>query len=441
MLGEQSVVGTLVSDTVIEVDLRAFLNPNIVRISANPADPASIGRWFNAGDGNVTQTEQQQQNTPCEVLTTEAVDPVTARAELESNYGVLLRNESSFDWTPTEIAQVYRGVLTTAAAFDRLSNSTLTTPDLFRQIMTDGDLLPFIVLYKARGIDGSDQIPVNFSLPVAIENSPPVNVSFTQEVNDGGCITVPGTGSEVRPDPTPRTIVCNSLTLAGNTEIILGGAAGQTNLSFTQYLLVHELGHLFDNRTSSTNCGPTSAASPCRLLNLAFQGLSSAICPAFLRDSLRVDALSQPPVGVPNLSFTTTCTSVEDADSFRVIGIRSDLGRYGRRDRGWGTGPDNIFTDFQQHPADVFTSDPPALVLEEEAADMFLNWVYRTVSNIPFTYLNPLGVPGTWNGFRNQSWGTYGSNTYTGSDSTYPGDARLEWMQIVMQNIFDEKGW
>jgi len=83
----------------------------------------------------------------------------------------------------------------------------------------------------------------------------------------------------------------------------------------------------------------------------------------------------------------------------------------------------------------------PALVLEEEAADMFLNWVYRTISNIPFTYLDPLGVPGTWNGFRNQSWGTYGSNTYTGSDSTYPGDARLEWMQIVIQNIFDEKGW
>ena len=31
--------------------------------------------------------------------------------------------------------------------------------------------------------------------------------------------------------------------------------------------------------------------------------------------------------------------------------------------------------------------------------------------------------------------------TPSNDDDTYPGDARLEWMQIVMQNIFDEKGW
>ncbi|MBE7511187.1 MAG: hypothetical protein HS103_00025 [Anaerolineales bacterium] len=445
MLGRQLTTGSLPSGTIIEVDLRSFVNPNLVRIRTNATDPASVGRWFYAGGGNVTQTPQQQQDTPCNVLTTQVIDPLTALTELEQDYGVLLRNESTFVWTETEIVEIYKGVVTTAAALDRLSDSSRITPELFRQIMITGDTLPYIVLYKAVGTPNSQEIAVAYTVPSGTETK---SVSFGNNVNDasdnitdGGCVTFQGTGATTAPSPIPRTIVCNSLSITAGSEMILAGASGQTNLAFMQYLLVHELGHVFDNRTTSTNCSPTSATSPCRLLNLAFQGLASGSCPAYLRDSLRADALSELPDGSPDLSFTTTCTSVEDADSFRVIGIRSDLGQYGRRDRGWGAGPDNIFTDFQQHPADVFASDPLVLVLEEEAADMFLNWVYRTISNIPFTYLDPLSVPGTWSGFRNQSWGTYGSNAYTGSDSTYPGDARLEWMQIIMQNIFDEKGW
>lgn len=110
-------------------------------------------------------------------------------------------------------------------------------------------------------------------------------------------------------------------------------------------------------------------------------------------------------------------------------------GVYTRLDRGWGTGPDDRFTDFQQHPARVFPDDDPGIVAEEEPADMFLNWVYRMLSDRPFTY--KASHPGTWNGFRNQSWDA----VVQGNDDRYPGDARLEWMHIVMQNIFDEKGW
>lgn len=72
---------------------------------------------------------------------------------------------------------------------------------------------------------------------------------------------------------------------------------------------------------------------------------------------------------------------------------------------------------------------------------MFLNWVYRTIGAIPFTYRDSMGVTRTCNGFRNQSWGTYRPNNYAGSDGAYPGDARLQWMHTVMRNIFDEKGW
>ena len=41
-----------------------------------------------------------------------------------------------------------------------------------------------------------------------------------------------------------------------------------------------------------------------------------------------------------------------------------------RRDRGWGTGPDVKFTDFQQHPATVFlNSDDSSSIMLEEGAD------------------------------------------------------------------------
>jgi len=174
------------------------------------------------------------------------------------------------------------------------------------------------------------------------------------------------------------------------------------------------------------------------LLNLAFQGVSSGICPTFLRDTLRTDSTSPIPTQVAPLQFDTTCVYVVNSRVFTIIG-NTKSSQYIRRDRGWGSGPDNIFTDFQQHPAEVFASDSTVLVLEEEAADMFLNWVYRTISDVLFTYRE--SVPGFWNGFRNQSWGIFGPDTFNGNDDSYPGDARLEWMHIVMQNIFDEKGW
>lgn len=458
-------LGSLTAGAVISVDLRAYANSDVVLISANSSNPNSVGQWFYSGAGNVTQTLEQQANTPCNVLQTEVRDTVAVQTELEQDFGVLLRREGDFVWTATEIMEIYRGVVITAAAFDRLSDAPLTTPALFRQIMTDGDTLPYIVLYKAVGTLNSREIAVAFTVPsgtgtasVAFGNN---SSDTSDDITDGGCITFQGTGATIVSSPIPRTIVCNSLPITAGGNMILAGASGQTNLSFTQYLLVHELGHIFDNRTTSTNCATNAtnssnpAPSNCRLLNLAFQGLSSSACPVFLSDALREDNASTPPLGASPLVFRTTCVDVVDRRTFRVAGPRSDLNNiYARRDRGWGTGPDNIFTDFQQHPSGFFSrltsnrcpSEDPlspcydeSIVLGEEAADMFLNWVYRTLSDIPFTYLTD--VPGTWNGFRNQSWGTYGPNTFNGPDDLYPGDARLEWMQIVMRNIFDEKGW
>jgi hypothetical protein len=276
-----------------------------------------------------------------------------------------------------------------------------------------------------------------------------INVPFTAPVGDGGCAAIQGTGSVTTGSLIPRIIACDSLDISANTEIILGGAAGQANRAFTEYVLVHELGHLFDNRT---------ILGTDRLLNLAFQGLASGDCPLFLQSVLPINANLPSPTP---LSFDSSCVDVVDSKTRRVLGIRTELGKYGRRDRGWGTGPDNTFTDFQQHPGGVFSiltknlcpssedilssCYDPSIVIEEEAADMFLNWVYRSISNIPLTYLTSFSAtppgPGTWNGFLNQSWGTYEPNKYNGNDNLYPGDARMEWMQIVMKTIFAQKGW
>lgn len=300
-------------------------------------------------------------------------------------------------------------------------------------------------MYKGVGVPNTAQLSVSIEVPDPSGNvgTEMLTITYEAEIADGGCLTSNGTGTTQQlPNARPRIIACNSLPVVSGAELVLAGASGQTNLSFTQYLLVHELGHIFDNRTSSTNCGPTSLQPSCRLLNLAFQGVASGNCPTFLRDALRANANSPVPPGTNPLQFDTTCVYAVNSRLFTIMGNTS-TGQYMRRDRGWGTGPHNIFTDFQQHPAGVFASDSPELILEEEAADMFLNWVYRTLSDrssdVKFTYL--VAVPGEWNGFRNQSWGTYGPYTVNGDDDSYPGDARLEWMHIVMQNIFDEKGW
>jgi hypothetical protein len=59
------------------------------------------------------------------------------------------------------------------------------------------------------------------------------------DINYGGCKTFAGSGSVIpggQNGPTPRAIVCN-------------GSA--TNLIVTEYTIVHELGHIFDNRSGT----------------------------------------------------------------------------------------------------------------------------------------------------------------------------------------------
>lgn len=109
---------------------------------------------------------------------------------------------------------------------------------------------------------------------------------------------------------------------------------------------------------------------------------------------------------------------------------------WSRGERGWGSGPDNVLTPFQQDPLEFFGTTDTTAQVDETAADMFLNWVYRKFTDTFGVFYTT--APGTWQGFLNVSWRNNSSAT---TDDNFPGDARYEWMNNVMAQIFSLKGW
>lgn len=84
------------------------------------------------------------------------------------------------------------------------------------------------------------------------------------------------------------------------------------------------------------------------------------------------------------------------------------------------------------------TNENEATSIDETGADMFLNWVYRTNDGAIIFATDPNNnVPGTWNGFLNKSW----TQNTEKNDTSFPGDARMSWMNTVMIEIFATKGW
>jgi hypothetical protein len=324
---------------------------------------------------------------------------------LERDYGVLLRYEGQtisddytwvnsddpYRWTDAEIDEIYAGVTTTAAAFGLLSDRPESAPELFKIIMTQGDVLPYIVVYKG-AIDTQGEPNVGFEIPHPNdENAPDLFISFYKEINNGGCVANQGTGTtEIIENANPRVVFCNAVStsqfLSGNT--------------FTQHTVVHELGHIFTNRTIYDN-------NASGLLFIALDGTTRGSCPELFVS-----------LGFGDQSI---CTAVRDARLSRgvVMGIVSGVWRRGTR--GWGTSGSG-FTTFQQNPLND---------VDEAAADMFLNWAYRLTTS---TDDNSDGVVDTWEGFANID----GVGTY---DPTLPGNARFDWMNIVMNRIFTLKGW
>ena len=338
-------------------------------------------------------------------------------------YKITLGQDLTTTWTSSELAAINGAVEKLGQAF-QLQFTSMSMPvaspqEAFNRVMANGSNPQYVYFYK---VDIPTGAPVTITYPAALNKAPFTIINDPEVVTDdgvtyGGCLTV-------NYNALPRTIVCN-----------WGSGAGQSS-SFPEHALVHELGHVFTNR-SVYNDSTNSTERNNGLLFAAIQGTYSGNCtPAF-----------EPPMPTPNpfaeMMFPiSSCSSVNDinGDQGLVMGRNSQL-VWRRGERGWGSGPDNDFTPFQMHPPDlaIFSGDTDTVKVDEAAADMFLNWVYRISTNNPTVYQNPTHVPGYWLGFLNYSWANNASTATP--DHAYPGDSRDEWMSRVMHRIFGIKNW
>lgn len=193
------------------------------------------------------------------------------------------------------------------------------------------------------------------------------------------------------------------------------------SVNLTEYTIVHEFWHVVNDisggylseQIDGTTTRPIlDEAVFCSINSPFVPGTTTILCPA---------------------KFTWGKTYVVMGNVVRdgqIIWIRGS--------RGWGsadpTSASNL-TSFQQHylesNADIYTQKL------ETAADMFLNWVYRSTSD--FFPPNPNVIPGSWEGFWNTSWQStdirWGSCTAGCNDLSYPGNKRYNWMVLVMSNL------
>ncbi len=223
-----------------------------------------------------------------------------------------------------------------------------------------------------------------------------------------------------------RTITCGALQ----------GSTGMPR-TFTKFVAVHELGHIFDDQSA--------------------QGgqirLSDFVSNASITDSNILWVMgwittNGCPPGSNVFAEDTTVLRSNNAGQLEV---------WRRGERGWGSGPGSFynpptqndrcvqrsapnFTDFQQNPDQAS--------VDESAADMFLNWVYRLQSGgVLANVCDPLNQtnPGYWTGqgFLNRDWRNQMSDTPTSGllDGSLPGDNRFFWMHEVVDDIFDRHPW
>jgi hypothetical protein len=316
-------------------------------------------------------------------------------------FAVRISNElgtSSSNWNPTEISQIQEAARIVGEAFDiAMPNSNVvTSQEAFYRVMANGETFPYVYFYKANGTSAN----------VTIKYPPGTLADQTVAVAIGGCLTF---------NSVPRTIVCN------------WSATNRSN--FPVHAFVHELGHVFTNRSKlATSSNPAEMNTG--LLYAAVDNTQSGSCSLSFSPSNLFQSTAFP---------GTSCIYIVDSRGGQGVVMgrvnRNNTTVWIRGERGWGSGPDNRFTPFQLHPPDVFANESIQTQVDETAADMFLNWVYRRRLSTPIRTT----VPGTWDGFLNISWD---NNIDPGaSDANYPGDARFDWMNIIMNQIITLKNW
>jgi len=219
---------------------------------------------------------------------------------------------------------------------------------------------------------------------------------YTLRVQNGFRFTEPPQGNN------PEDDSCVGTTSQGCTNNGFDAIAFYGGVLITEYTVTHELGHRFDDRSG----GQRSKDS------------------LFGRLDRSVVELDCGPTG-------------DGRDKQDLFGLRRNGWERGLR--GWGTPRiNNGFSDFQQNPFDAseFASQIDRNTeISEAVADMFLNWVYRRLTNGPAIWSRCDGPIGdSWQGFRNIEG--------TGrADPSEPGNSRYWWMEKETADIYRIRGW
>jgi hypothetical protein len=211
---------------------------------------------------------------------------------------------------------------------------------------------------------------------------------------------------EMKNDLTLPTLTCYGT---------LSQPDNSTNRPYTKYVFVHELGHRFDNQSR--------------------QGSQTDSLMYWMNHPHQVPA--QAPADQANRSL-----NVKDCDKQTVFGLfkTNEIEHWTRGRRGWGsTANEKEFSDFQQNFVDSIGIADESKDVDEAAADMFLNWVYRRLTYGPANWADECAGPTP---VANEPWLGFKNITGDGSvDSTHSGNVRYWWMEQVMRLIFQTKNW
>jgi hypothetical protein len=296
------------------------------------------------------------------------------------------------DWDLTERSTSIRnGVEKTGLAFQALRNAAglgIDYPEnIFNRVILPSDGVNFLYFISADTTTG---------LLGEGGPEPDVRVTYTDQQGQLQTVTYP----DINNGNCKAFIRASGVTPVRPSAIICNGP-----LTVSEFTVVHELGHQFDERVG--------------------RALSNGIDGSFSLSS---------------------CLTIEFNSYYRVLGFGNQGWQRGAR--GWGSGP--YPSDFQKSPENTAF---------ETAADMFLNWVYRRLSPTgatPNIQVNTNGAaasagPGciplsqqggtfptqSWNGFLNINWTV---PTTPVNDWGLPGDVRQAYMNQRMPQLF-QPGW
>jgi hypothetical protein len=311
-------------------------------------------------------------------------------------YSVEIKEDNrEWDQTRGELSEIWEGLNVIAEAFELAGVSGESNYQRFRKVMIDGQT-PFILFWREGGTSGE-------------------------------CFSSEGSNTVQQPD----NVRCTG-DLKNSNALGQGNTAGY----ITEQTAVHELGHLFDYRYDNTLSKAVEAVPNISMAG-TFHAQQSNWNRALRNCGWQLDPHDPQGEGYKRNGNNTPGVRLHIIDLTRIQVIMGFSVLYpgtvlrstwSRGLAGWGTyskeGQENLSL-FQQNPANI---------LIEATADMFLNWVYRRITDSPD---GPVGDPcmypldGNWQGFKN-------IDINGNVDLQLSGNVRYWWMDQEIGKILPD---